>query len=79
MFILIVYDPSSNNNLTLDNTHSRSVYCVIQMLLYADIGEKIEPTTLSMTDYAKFVESIQDEVAAFLKGQAKGMAQEEQR
>jgi len=41
--------------------------------------EKVEPTTLSMADYAKFVESIQDEVTAFLKGQAAGMAQEEQR
>jgi urea carboxylase len=32
-----------------------------------------------MTDYAKFVESIQDEVTAFLKGREEGMAKEEQR
>ena len=62
------------------STNLRSVHCGTQMLSrYLYSAEKVEPTTLSMTDYAKFVESIQDEVAAFLKGQAAGMAQEEQR
>jgi hypothetical protein len=71
---------SSNNNSMLANTHSRFAHCAIQTLSrYLRNAEKIEPTTLSMTEYAKFVESIQDEVAAFLKGREKGMAQEEQR
>ena len=64
----------------LASTNLRSVHCGTQMLSRYLFGvEKVEPTTLSMTDHAKFVESIQDEVTAFLKGQAAGMAQEEQR
>ena len=55
------------------------MYCDVQIISDIYIDEKVEPTTLSMTDYTNFVETIQDEVAAFLKGQAAGMAQEEQR